>query len=98
MSLKSEVFFSLAGYYKCFVEGFSKITGLMTRLLYKNEKFRWIEKCEQSFEELKKRLVSAPVLTLPTANKEFVVYCDASIQGLGYMFMQEDRVVAYASR
>ena len=91
-------FLGLAGYYRRFVEGFSKIAGPMTRFLYKGEKFVWSEKCEKSFEELKKRLVSAPVLTLPTTGKKCTVFCDASIQGLGYVLMQEERVVAYASR
>ena len=91
-------FLGLAGYYRRFVEGFSKIVGPITRLLHKNEKFTRTEKCEQSFEELKKSFVSALVLTLPTANKEFVVYCDASIQDLGFVLVQEDRVMAYASR
>ena len=59
-------FLRLAGYYRRFVEGFSRIAGPMTRFLCKNEKFRWIDKSKQSFEELKKRLVSAPVLMLPT--------------------------------
>ena len=56
------------------------------------------EKCEQSFQELKRRLVLVPVLTLPVNGKEFTVYSDASMQGLGYVLIQEDRVVAYASR
>ena len=91
-------FLGLAGYYRRFVEGFSKIVGPMTRLLHKGERFVWTAKCEKSFEELKKRLVSAPVLTLPTTGREFTVFCDASIQGLGCVLMQEERVVAYASR
>ena len=91
-------FLGLAGYYRRFVEGFSKIAGPMTRLLHKGERFVWTEKCEKSFAELKKRLVSAPMLTLPTIGKEFTVFCDASIQGLGCVLMQGERVVAYASR
>ena len=67
-------------------------------MLHKVEKFIWTEKCEKSFEELKKRLVSAPVLTLPTTGREFTVYCDASIHGLICVLMQDDRVVAYALR
>ena len=58
----------------------------------------WSEKCQANFEELKKRLTTAPVLTLPDLNKSFSIYCDASRQGLGCVLMQEGRVVAYASR
>ncbi|MCL0166038.1 Ty3/Gypsy family RNase HI domain-containing protein, partial [Klebsiella pneumoniae] len=53
---------------------------------------------DKSFEELKKKLVSAPVLILPDQTKDFQVYCDASRHGLGCVLMQEGRVVAYASR
>ena len=70
----------------------------MTDLLKKEKKFNWIEACESSFQELKKRLVSAPVLCLPDLEKDFQVYCDASHQGLGGVLMQEWKVVAYASR
>ena len=70
----------------------------MTELLKKEKKYEWTETCETSFQELKKRLVSAPVLCLPDLEKEFQVYCDASCQGLGCVLMQGGRVVAYASR
>ena len=70
----------------------------MTALLEKNAKFVWSEKCHANFEELKKRLTTAPVLVLPDLNKSFLIYCDASHHGLGCVLMQEGRVVAYASR
>ncbi len=70
----------------------------MTQLLKKDEKFKWTTECDKSFEELKKKLVSAPVLILPDPMKDFQVYCDASRHGLGCVLMQEGRVVAYASR
>jgi hypothetical protein len=70
----------------------------MTELLKNNTKFEWSEACEKSFQELKKRLTTAPVLTLPDIKKDFVVYYDASKQGLGCVLMQEGKVVAYASR
>ena len=70
----------------------------MTKLLKKDTKFNWTEECEASFQELKKRLVTAPVLILPYIRKDFQVYCDASHQGLGDVLMQEGRVVSYASR
>ncbi|KAH0636581.1 hypothetical protein KY289_036496 [Solanum tuberosum] len=61
-------------------------------------KFQWSEACEKSFQELKKRLTTAPVLTLPEGTQVFVVYCDASRVGLGCVLMQNDKVIAYASR
>ena len=70
----------------------------MTALLEKNAKFVWFEKCQANFEELKKRLTTTPVLVLPDLNKSFLIYCDASRQGLRCLLMQEGRVVAYASR
>nr|ABA95128.1 retrotransposon protein, putative, Ty3-gypsy subclass [Oryza sativa Japonica Group] len=76
-------FLGLAGYYRRFIENFSKIAKPMTQLLKKDEKFKWSAECNQSFEELKKKLVSAPVLILPDQTKDFQVYCDASRQGLG---------------
>jgi hypothetical protein len=91
-------FLGLAGYYRKFVEGFSSITRPLTQLLKKDKKFEWTEKCEQSFQELKKRLVSAPILTMPDITKSFDVYCDASKLGLGSVLMQDSKVIAYLSR
>ncbi|KAG8472962.1 hypothetical protein CXB51_034879 [Gossypium anomalum] len=91
-------FLGLAGYYRRFVNGFSIITAPMTRLLQKDVKFEWTEECQQSFEELKKLLTEAPVLVQPESGKEFVVYSDASRNGLGCVLMQEGKVVAFASR
>nr|AAM74253.1 Putative retroelement [Oryza sativa Japonica Group]AAP52347.1 retrotransposon protein, putative, Ty3-gypsy subclass [Oryza sativa Japonica Group] len=91
-------FLGLAGYYCRFIENFSKIARPMTRLLQKEVKYKWTEDCERSFQELKKRLVTAPVLILPDSRKGFQVYCDASRLGLGCVLMQEGKVVAYASR
>ena len=91
-------FLGMAGYYRRFIEGFSKIAKPMTSLLEKNAKFVWIEQCQASFEELKKRLTTTPVLVLPDLNKSFSIYCDASRLGLGCVLMQEGRVVAYSSR
>ena len=91
-------FLGLAGYYRKFVEGFSKIATPLTRLTKKEEPFLWSEACQRSFDKLKRRLTSAPVLTLPSEQDGFVVYCDASRQGLGCVLMQNDKVIAYASR
>ncbi|KAA3470411.1 DNA/RNA polymerases superfamily protein [Gossypium australe] len=89
---------SLAGYYRRFVKGFSMIATPMTRLLQKYVKFKWTNKCQQSFEKLKALLTEAPVLVQPESGKEFVVYSDASLNGLGCVLMQEGKVIAYASR
>ncbi|OMO91869.1 reverse transcriptase [Corchorus capsularis] len=91
-------FMGLAGYYRRFVEGFSRIAVPLTRLTQKRANFDWTEECEQSFQELKNRLVSAPVLTLPTDGGKFTIYSDASRKGLGCVLMQDGRVIAYASR
>jgi hypothetical protein len=91
-------FLSLAGYYRRFIENFSKISKPMTELLKSNMPYVWSDKCEASFQELKTHLTTTSVLTLPDASKEFVVYCDASRQGLGCVLMQGGKVVAYASR
>ncbi|KAL8110921.1 hypothetical protein AgCh_026619 [Apium graveolens] len=88
----------LAGYYRRFVQDFSKIVVPLTKLTRKNEKFVWIDKCEESFQELKKRLVTAPVLVLPDEKGEFVIFSDASYKGLGCVLMQHGKVIAYASR
>jgi hypothetical protein len=91
-------FLGLAGYYRRFIEGFSKIFKPITELLAKGNTFEWTPKCETSFQELKKRLTTALVLTMPDMERPFSIYCDASGQGLGCVLMQDDHVVAYASR
>jgi hypothetical protein len=90
-------FLGLAGYYRRFIEGFSKISKPMTELLEKDKQFHWTAACESSFQELKKRLTNAPVLVMPNMEKSFSIYCDASGQELGCVLMQDGRVVAYAS-
>jgi hypothetical protein len=70
----------------------------MTKLLEKNKAFEWTKECQTSFEELRKRLTSAPVLILSDLTKKFDIYCDASRQGLGCVLMQEGQVVCYAAR
>ncbi|KAJ8751348.1 hypothetical protein K2173_016539 [Erythroxylum novogranatense] len=68
-------------YYRRFVEGFSMIAAPMTKLLRKNQKFIWTDECQKSFEELKHRLTSAPVLILPSGDDGYTVYGDASRKG-----------------
>jgi hypothetical protein len=90
-------FLRLAGYYRCFIEGFSKLSGPLTALTRKNARFVWTDKCEECFQELKRRLVIALVLALPTESGNFVVYSDASKKGLGCVLMQNGNVITYAS-
>jgi hypothetical protein len=91
-------FIGMAGYYRCFIEGFSKIARPMTALLAKMVEFKWTPTCQESFEMLKQKLTTTPVLVLPDVHKPFSVYCDASYTGLGCVLMQEGKVVAYSSR
>jgi hypothetical protein len=88
-------FLGLARYYRRFIEGFSKP---MTSLLEKGREFKWDSKCQESFNQLKLRLMSPPVLVMPDLQKGFDIYCDAYDQGLGCVLMQEGHVIAYASR
>ncbi|GJX49516.1 putative reverse transcriptase domain-containing protein [Tanacetum coccineum] len=88
----------LAGYYRRFIEGFSKIAKSMTKLTQKGIKFDWGEKEENVFQLIKQKLCSAPILALSEGSKDFVVYCDASHKGLGVVLMQREKVIAYASR
>ena len=70
----------------------------MTRLTQKEVKFDWDDRCEEAFQELKRRLTSAPILIVPDRGQGYTVYCDASSVGLGCVLMQSGRVVAYGSR
>jgi hypothetical protein len=87
-------FLGLGGYYRKFIKGFSKIIKPMTELLEKDKKFKWTPAYEASFQELKNRLTTAPVLVMPDMEKSFSIYCDASGQGLGYVLMQDGHMVA----
>ena len=91
-------FLRLAGYYRRFVKGFSMTAASMTRLLQKNVKYEWSEKCQRSFNKFKAFLTDAPVLTQSTCGKEYMIFSDVSLNGLGCVLMQEGKVVAYASR
>jgi len=80
-------FVGLASYYRRFIEGFSKIVTPLTQLTRKDQPFTWTVKCEESFQELKRRLTSAPILIISDVGKPFEVYCDASHLGLGCVLM-----------
>ncbi|KAC9696434.1 hypothetical protein E3N88_45379 [Mikania micrantha] len=91
-------FLGLAGYYRRFIANFSKIAVPLTALTHKDKPYEWGPKQEEAFQTLKQKLCDAPILTLPDGNDDFVVYCDASNQGLGCVLMQRGKVIAYASR
>ncbi|KAA3461996.1 DNA/RNA polymerases superfamily protein [Gossypium australe] len=91
-------FLGLTGYYRRFVKGFSTMATPLTKLLQKNGRFEWSDRCQKSFDQLKALLTEAPILVQPESGKEFVIYNDASLNGLGCVPMQEGKVVAYASR
>ncbi|KZV32740.1 hypothetical protein F511_32166 [Dorcoceras hygrometricum] len=91
-------FLRLAGYYRRFIEKFSSIARPMTQLTQKDKRFVWTDECEYSFQTLKEKLTTAPVLALPSGSGGFVVCSDASLSGLGCVLMQNGYVIAYASR
>ena len=91
-------FLGLAGYYRRFIEDFSRIAAPMTKLTRKEVKFDWDDRCEEAFQELKRILTSSPILIVPDRGQGYTVYCDASRAGLGCVLMESGRVVAYGSR
>ena len=91
-------FLGLVGYYRRFIEYFSRLVAPMTRLTRKEVKFEWNDLCEKAFQELKRRLTSTLILIVPKRGQRYTVYCDASNAGLGCVLMQSGRVVAYGSR
>ncbi|GKE75000.1 putative reverse transcriptase domain-containing protein, partial [Tanacetum coccineum] len=82
----------LAGYYRRFIKGFSKIAKSITNLTQKGIKFDWGEKEENAFQLIKQKLFSAPILALPEGSEDFVVYYDASHKGLGAVLMQREKI------
>ena len=91
-------FLGLAGYYRRFIRNFSKLATPLTALTHKGKIYEWGSKQEEAFQTLKEMLCNAPILALPEGNEDFVVFCDASNQGLGCVLMQRGKVIAYASR
>ena len=88
-------FLGLARYYRRFIEDFSRLAAPMTRLTWKGVKFKWDDLCEKAFQEMKRRLTSAPILIVPEQGQRYTVYCDASRDELGCVLMESKRVVAY---
>ncbi|GJZ24768.1 putative reverse transcriptase domain-containing protein [Tanacetum coccineum] len=84
-------FLRLVGYYRCFIMNFSKIVKPLTLLIQKNQKYEYGVDQEEAFQTLKENLCNAPILSLPDGAKYFVVYNDASNQGLGCVLMQRGK-------
>ena len=95
---KIRSFLGLAGYYRWFIEDLSRLDAPMTRFTRNEVKYEWNDPCEKAFQELKRRLTSAPILIVPKRGQRYVIYCDASKDRLGCVLMQSGRVVAYGSR
>eukprot|EP00731_Ephydatia_muelleri_P033930 Em0042g9a len=96
-------FLGLANYYRRFVKDFALISKLLQRLTEKNAPFEWTIGCQNAFDELRKRLVSSPVLAYPDYERRFILDTDASDVGIGAVLSQvsdcgSERVIAYASR
>ena len=95
-------FVGLCSYYRRFVKDFAFICGPLHALTGKNARFSWTDACQTAFEELKKRLVSSPIVAMPQNEGEFRLDTDASNEAIGAVLSQvqdgEERVVAYASR
>ncbi|GJR50815.1 putative reverse transcriptase domain-containing protein [Tanacetum coccineum] len=91
-------FLGLAGNYRRFIQDFSLISKPLTKLTQKDKKYEWGKEEEEAFQTLKQKLCSAPILALPEGTKDFVVYCYASLKGYGAVLMQQENVIAYASR
>ena len=98
MPTKFHSFFGLAGYYRRFVKGLSSINVLLTKINYKETKFKWSDECERGFQEIKSKLTSTPVLLLLEGIRSYAVYCHAPGVGLGCVLMQHGKVINYGSR
>ena len=88
----------LAGYYRRFIEGFSKFAHSITSFQKKGIKFEGTPRCEESFQQLKNLLTSAPILKIADPEKDLVVCTDACNQGLGGVLMQDNHVICYELR
>ncbi|GJS79078.1 putative reverse transcriptase domain-containing protein [Tanacetum coccineum] len=91
-------FLGLAGYYRRFIANFSKIAKSLTSLTQKNQKYEWGEKEEEAFQTMKNNMCDAPILSLPDEIEDFIVYYDASNQGLGGVLVQIGKVITYGLR
>ena len=87
----------MCSYYRRFIEKFSIIAGPLHDLTKKRVKFQWMAKQNEAFNEIKKSLMSGPLLILPDLKKTFEVHCDASSNSLGVVLSQEGHPIAYKS-
>ena len=92
----------LVGFYRKFIPGFGKTSEPLYNLLKKENKFVWTKECEQALQELKGKLLSAPILGYPNNRDEYTLTTDASLTGIGAVLTQQqegiDRVISYASK
>lgn len=95
---KVRSFMGLVGYYRRFVEGFSKIANPITSLQRKGKRFVWTKQSDKAFQILKEKLTTTPILRVPNPNGHFIVVTNASIEGLGGVIIQDEGVVAYEYR
>ncbi|GKA94300.1 putative reverse transcriptase domain-containing protein [Tanacetum coccineum] len=93
-AMKIRQYLGLAGYYRRFIEEFSKIAKPMTKITPNKVKFDWSDKAETTFQLIKQKLCSEPILALPEESEDFIVYCDASIKWLGAVLMQREKTEA----
>ena len=95
-------FLGHAGFYRRFIRDFSKIARPLCRFLEKDTKFHFDESCQKSFEEIKFRLVEAPIMAKPDWNREFEIMCDASDFAMGAVLGHKDeklfKAIYYASK
>ena len=91
-------FLGLAVYYRRFIEDFSRLAAPMMRLTQKEVKLEWNDRCKKAFQELKRRLTTAPILIVAERTQRYTVYCDASKAGLGCVLMQSRKVAASGFR
>ena len=96
-------FLGMCNYYRKFVQNYSKITSPLNNLLCKDVKFEWTDECQNSFDSLKKALVSSPILSYPDMSRNFTLTCDASSSAIGFVLGQLDgngkeHVIAYGGR
>ena len=80
------------------MEGLSSIASPLTRLTQKMIKFQWSDDCDKTYAELKTRLTTVPILTLPEGSNCYFIYYDSSRVGVCCVLMQRDKVISYASR
>ena len=91
-------FMGLARYYRRFIEGFSKVSHPVTSLQKKGITFEWTLRCEESLQQLKNLLTSAPVLKIADPEKDFVACTDTCDQGLGRVLRKDNHMICYESR